>query len=116
MLVSVEWGVVRVDGHGEFKDAKIFPGGVREWDWSETGTRHRPGVQPEDVEELLDHGATTIILSTGMDEALQVPDATIEHLDEQGVDVHVLETRAAVALYNELSPHRPVGALIHSTC
>ncbi|GAB7051177.1 Mth938-like domain-containing protein [Catenuloplanes indicus] len=114
--VSVEWGVVRVAGVGEFKDVKLWPGGAREWDWSETGTRHRPGVQPADVAELLEHGANTVVLSTGMDEVLQVPASTVDHLTGQGVAVHVLETRAAVALYNDLAGRAPVGALIHSTC
>ncbi|GAB7036932.1 MULTISPECIES: Mth938-like domain-containing protein [Catenuloplanes] len=115
--ITVEWGIVRVPGTGEFKDAKLWPGGAREWDWSETGTRHRPGVQPADAEELLEHGATTVILSTGMDGVLQVPDATADSLRQRGVVVHVLETRAAVALYTELSGGgTPVGALIHSTC
>jgi hypothetical protein len=42
------WGIsVReVEGHPPFKDAKIFPGDAREWDWRETGTRHVPGINP----------------------------------------------------------------------
>jgi hypothetical protein len=51
-------------------DTRRYPGGGREWDWSETGTRHQPGIQPADVEELLTHGATVVVLSQGMDEQL----------------------------------------------
>jgi hypothetical protein len=57
-ILERRWGLVRIDGHGTVKDAKLFPGGARAWDWRETGTRHRPGIQPADVAELLDHGAT----------------------------------------------------------
>ena len=34
-----------LDGLG----AKLYPGGARAWDWRETGTRHRPGIQPADI-------------------------------------------------------------------
>jgi hypothetical protein len=53
-ITHLSWGRIEVEGGRTFKDAKLWPGGVREWDWNETGTRHRPGVQPADVEELLD--------------------------------------------------------------
>ena len=64
-ITTLAWGRIEVEGVGKFKDAKVFPGGAREWDWNETGTAHEPGIQPADVTELLDHGATTIVLSQG---------------------------------------------------
>ncbi|MGQ0844384.1 MAG: hypothetical protein ACT4QF_09630 [Sporichthyaceae bacterium] len=73
-VTGIEWGRVTVEGHGEFKDAKLFPGGAEEWDWNETGTRHRPGVQGADVASILASGASTLILSRGMDLVLQVPE------------------------------------------
>jgi hypothetical protein len=44
-IVSISWGRMEVDGLEPGKDFKLFPGGGREWDWSETGIRHRPGIQ-----------------------------------------------------------------------
>ena len=53
----VSWGRLEVEGGAEpYKDAKLFPGGSREWNWRETGTSHSPGIQIADVQELLDHG------------------------------------------------------------
>lgn len=116
-IESVSWGSVRVEGRaGAYKDAKLFPGGSREWDWNETGTRHVPGIQPADVEELLEHGAEVVVLSKGFNERLRVEDHTLEMLDARGVTVHVLQTEKAVRRYEELRRERPVGALIHSTC
>lgn len=113
---SLAWGSVATD-LGAFRDAKLWPGGGREWDWQETGTSHRPGVQPADVVELLDHGAGTVVLSRGQQQRLQVMDATLEQLREGDVVVEVLESNAAVDRYNELAAEGvPVGALIHSTC
>lgn len=113
---SLGWGRIETDV-GSFKDAKLWPGGGRGWDWDETGTAHRPGIQPADVTELVDHGARTVILSRGQQRRLRVMDATLEQLGDHDVDVEVLESRAAVDRYNELAADgQPVGALIHSTC
>lgn len=113
---SLDWGSITTD-LGHFRDAKLWPGGGRAWDWDETGTSHRPGIQPMDVHELLDHGATTVVLSQGQQERLQVMEATVEELRAHGVAVEVLESHAAVERYNELAAaDHAVAALIHSTC
>ena len=64
-------GRLEVEGQGAFKDAKLCPGGAREWDWRESGTRHVPGIQPADVLELLEHGAEVVVLAKGALERLQ---------------------------------------------
>lgn len=116
-ITHLSWGRLDVEGQAApFKDAKLFPGGAREWDWRETGTRHIPGIQPADVEELLDHGATVVVLSKGIHERLQVCPETIQMLQERGIPVHILQTEAAVRLYNALREKERVGGLIHSTC
>jgi hypothetical protein len=111
------WGRLEVDGQGEpYKDAKLFPGGSRDWNWRETGTGHNPGIQIADVQELLDHGARMVALSRGMAECLQVPRETLDFLKERQIATHVLPTREAVALYNKLAENEPVGGLFHTTC
>jgi hypothetical protein len=112
----LSWGRLEVEGQGTFKDAKLYPGGAREWDWRETGTRHVPGIQPADVEELLDHGAKVVVLSKGMLERLQVCPETLALLQRKGIPAHVLPTEAAARLYNELAARQKVGGLFHSTC
>jgi hypothetical protein len=116
-IESISWGTVTVAGIEQpFKDVKCWPGGARAWDWNETGTHHTPGIQPADVRELVEHGAEAVVLAQGFHERLQVQDATLDWLRDQGVDTHVLDTEAAVARYNELRTTQPTGALIHSTC
>ncbi len=116
-ITHLSWGRLEVDGQDSFfKDAKLFPGGAREWDWNETGTGHEPGIQPADVEELLEHGAIAVILARGFYERLQVCRETMQELEERNVPVYVEQTEEAVRLYNELSKSERVGALIHSTC
>lgn len=117
-ITHISWGCLEIEGRDRpFKDAKLFPGGARAWDWNETGTSHDPGIQPADVEELLDHGASTVVLSQGMNERLKVKPETLQMLEDRGVTTHVLQTEAAVERYNELQEaSEAVGGLFHSTC
>ena len=116
-VTHLSWGRLEVEGvDGPFKDAKLFPGGARVWDWRETGTSHDPGIQPADVEELLERGATAVVLSKGFDERLGVTGEALRVLEERGVSAHVRQTEEAIRLYNELRETERVGALIHSTC
>lgn len=116
-VTRLSWGRVEVEGQGAaFRDAKLYPGGSREWDWNETGTRHVPGIGPADVEELLERGAEVVVLSRGFHGRLGTREETLRMLEERGVAVHVLGTEEAVGLYNELREGARVGALIHSTC
>jgi hypothetical protein len=115
-ITHLAWGRLEIEGGRTFKDAKLWPGGVREWDWNETGTRHRPGVQPADVEELLEYGAEVVVLSKGILQALQVCHETLDLLENKGIPAHVLQTEGAVRLYNELAEKQRVAGLFHSTC
>lgn len=116
-ITDLAWGRTEVEGaDSSYKDAKLWPGGSRAWDWNETGTEHVPGVQPADVRELVEAGAEVVVLSRGQHERLRVQEETVGYLEERGVEVHVLPTGEAVERYNELAGERPAGALIHSTC
>ncbi len=115
-ILAVSWGRIEVGRIGAGKDFKLYPGGGREWDWNETGTRHSPGIQPADAEELLAHGATAVVLSLGMNRRLQVDPRTLDYLAERSIAAHAAETREAVKIYNDLAEGAPVAGLFHSTC
>lgn len=116
LVRELHWGRVDTEA-GSFRDAKLWPGGGRNWDWNETGTSHTPGIQPADVVELLDNGATTVLLSQGQQRRLQVPEDTVTRVGERGAEAVVLPTGEAIERYNELADAgEPVGALLHSTC
>uniref|UniRef100_F6SF73 Mth938 domain-containing protein n=1 Tax=Equus caballus TaxID=9796 RepID=F6SF73_HORSE len=102
-IASLSWGQMKVQGSTKtYKDCKVWPGGSRAWDWRETGTEHSPGVQPADVEEVVQKGVQTLVIGRGMSEALKVPPSTVEYLKKQGIDVRVLQTEQAVKEYNAL--------------
>ena len=68
------------------------------------------------MQELLDHGATVVVLTRGMQLMLQTCPETLELLKSNGVAFHIEETSEGVALYNKLTENEPVGGLFHSTC
>ena len=116
-ITYFKWGRLDIEGYEQpFKDAKLYPGGAIEWDWNLTGTRHDPGIQPADVEEVLEHGARVVVLSKGVEERLKTKQETLDLLEERGIEVHVLQTERAIEKYNMLAADQAVGALIHSTC
>ncbi len=115
-ITRISWGQMEIERLGVGKDWKLWPGGGRQWDWNETGTHHVPGIQPADVQELLEHGAEVIVLSRGMQLVLRTCPETLELLKERGIRVHVEETNAAAKLYNELVAREKVAGLFHSTC
>ena len=91
--------------------------GGRGWDWNETGTHHRPGIQPADLAELLEHGADVVVLSRGRELRLETTPETISLLAKGGVELIREETGAAIGEYNRLAAAgRRVAALLHSTC
>ena len=115
-ILELNWGSIKTEA-GTFRDAKLWPGGGRNWDWHETGTRHRPGVQAADVTELLEHGADTIVVGCGQQGRLLVTDELRGHLAEHAASLVVEETRDAIATCHRLLDEgRRVGALIHTTC
>jgi hypothetical protein len=115
-ITAFSWGRIEVAGGRIFKDARLYPGGAEEWDWRKTGTRHDPGIQFADAEDLLRYDPATVILSRGVNLVLKVPEKTIEAIRAEGPEVIVLQSEKAVAEYNRHRASEAVVALIHSTC
>lgn len=120
LITHLSWGHMEITLNDQplpFKDCKVWPGGAKEWDWHLTGTRHQPGIQPADIEEILAQSIEMMILSRGMDLMLHTCPETEDLLREKGIEYHILETREAVAKFNELMvAGKRVGGIFHSTC
>jgi hypothetical protein len=116
----LEWGKIVIgDGSDScsYKDCKVFFGGARKWDWNETHTRHDPGIQVGDVQDLIAQGAETFVLSQGMQGVLQITDDVKRYLDEHNLPYEVALTKEAVEIFNTLlSLGKKPAALFHSTC
>jgi hypothetical protein len=100
-----------------FKDCKVWTDGAAAWDWNATGTHHVPGTQPADIAELLERGIEELVLSRGLQLALQTSPETEDLLRALEIPYHIEETGQAVALFNRLwLEGRRVGGMFHSTC
>lgn len=117
LIERIEWGKLTVAGGLVYRDAKLWPGGSCPWDWTVTGTRHVPGIQPADLADILARDVDVVVLSRGQELVLQTQPETFELLRSRGIVVVHAESREAVVRYNELAAAgRRVAALIHSTC
>lgn len=120
LITHISWGKMEVsfgDEKFHFKDCKVWPEGVKEWDWNLTGTHHRPGIQPSDIEEIVRQQIEVMILSRGMLLMLHTAPETIRLLDSLAIKRHTRETKKAVALFNELTQQGiRTGGIFHSTC
>ena len=120
LITNLSWGQMEVKIGGQifqFKDCKIWPGGGRAWNWKETGTEHSPGIQPADIEELLEYDVDIIVLAHGVFGRLGICAETEKLLRERSIPYHIEKTKQAVALFNALAEQgKRVGGLFHSTC
>jgi hypothetical protein len=119
-ITHLSWGRMEVTvGRRvlQFKDCKVWLGGARTWDWRETGTHHQPGIQPADIEEILEKGVEVMVLSRGMELRLATTPEARQLLEAQGVEFHIEETGRAADLFNQLMlAGKKVGGIFHSTC
>jgi hypothetical protein len=117
IVSHLSWGEMSIEGVGIGCDFKLFPGGGRDWNWSETNTHHRPGIQIADVSELLENKCEVIVLSRGIQSRLQTCPDVFDFLSKKNIGVYVAETKAAVEVYNLFASRGiKVGGLFHSTC
>lgn len=119
-ITYISWGRIEVTINGEsrtFKDCKVWPGGATGWNWNDTGTRHQPGIQPEDIEDIIARDIEVMILSQGMNLRLHIPRSTEKLLQSRGIEYHIEQTRRAIEMFNELMRKgKKVGGIFHSTC
>jgi hypothetical protein len=119
-ITHISWGRMEITINGktlQFKDCKVWPGGAKEWDWRLAGTHHQPGIQPADIEEVLEKGVEVMVLTRGMELMLHTCPETEQLLRSRGIEYHIEETNKAVHLFNQLMQQgKRVGGVFHSTC
>lgn len=119
-ISHISWGRIEVTAGGQtyqFKDCKVWSGGAKTWDWRLTGTRHQPGIQPSDIEEILEQDVEFMVLTRGMQLMLHTCPETEQMLRQRGIEYHIGHTQLAVHLFNDLIQQgKKVGGIFHSTC
>lgn len=110
---TYRFGYIEVDGRGYTTDLILGPDGVMDGWWRKTGHSLFPG----DLAMALEMEPRILIIGTGHDGRMQVPEETREFLENEGIEVQAAETARAVKLFNALQERgvRVVAAL-HLTC
>jgi len=116
MIVHFEWGKVVTNDSKVWKDCIISTlNGSQNWDWKVDGTRHVPGITVASIRLIEDHDH--IILSTGVNEVLQISPIALVYLKTLNKPYYILQSEKAVIKYNILFKKGLSAAmLLHSTC
>jgi len=110
---NYRFGSITIDGREFIEDVIIFPDHVQASWWRREGHY----LHLEDLEAVLDKPPQLLIIGRGFSGAMTVPDELVRELESKGIEVHVGQSREAVALYNRLAPDNPnLVAALHLTC
>ncbi len=123
LIEEVKWGKFVIDGiehsknygkrRGKGKDLKIVGKNVESW-------REREGhlLTKDMVKDIADKEIEVLIIGTGFDGTMVVPDRIERYLKNHGVsEIIIKKTPEACTCYNKLyKQQRNVGMLVHGTC
>ena len=91
----------------------IFPDHVQKRWWRQEGHR----LAREDLETVLAEMPDVLVVGTGYDGRMQVPEETLDALRSVGIDVKVEKTSSAVEELNRLQREcARIVAALHLTC
>lgn len=115
---KVSWGSIEVDNK-KYSQVIIYGSNIEEREEGllreKFGTTHK--ILDEEIYKLLSDNPAIIIIGNGFDGALQVDKTFIKELESEGKELHILNTKEAVELFNKLrAKGKMVNALIHTTC
>ena len=113
MIESYAFGSIVVDGRKFTSDLIIYPDGHIDVFWWRRAS-HKLAI--DDIDELIKSKPEVIIVGTGSS-GLMKPEKELEKLLQQrGIELIATLSRKAVAIYNDLSSKKLVGACFHLTC
>jgi len=106
-------GRIVIDGRAYTSDVIVWPEGVDDTWWRAEGHY----LTREDLEPILNKDPDVIIVGSGAQGNMEVPDEVRDYMEEQCSELHVEPTERACSLYNELAGGtRRVVAALHLTC
>lgn len=112
MIEAYSFGRMRFRSEEYTSDVIIHGNSVTSW-WRITGH----SVAREDIEEVLSENPAVLVIGTGANGLMKVPPATGQFIEQEGIDVVVEQTAAAVQTFNRLlSEGTDVAIAMHLTC
>ena len=113
VITKYDFGHIRIGGGSYCSDVIILPQAVRD-DWRR---REAHVLHVEDLDEVIAARPEVLVIGTGYYGRMQVPQATLDALQLQGIDVQMARTSEAVAEFNRLRRDSArIAAALHLTC
>jgi hypothetical protein len=111
-IESYRFGHMVVDGEGYSSDLILVPDRVIPNWWRERGHQ----LSPRDLEEALAAQPEILVVGTGANGVMNVPQGTRQVIRQAGVELRTAQTDRAWRLYNELREKRRTAGAFHLTC
>jgi hypothetical protein len=113
IIEQYSFGKIRISGKSFSQDVIIFPEEVVPSWWRKEGH----SLHMEDLEEVVKRKPEILIIGTGYNGIMKVPQALISQLDELGIKTTVMKSTEAVREYNKLvKEKKKVAVGLHLTC
>ncbi|MEM2917893.1 MAG: MTH938/NDUFAF3 family protein [Candidatus Altiarchaeota archaeon] len=111
---SYKFGRIVINGKEYKKDLIILPDRIRENWFRKEGHE----LCLEDIPEIFENKYEnfTLIIGTGYNGLMQVPEDVIKRIKAKGIDVIIKTTNEAVKIFNEKAGKEKVIAAFHLTC
>jgi hypothetical protein len=112
-IESYSFGYMSIDGKGYSTDLIIFPSGevLSGW-WRKQGHR----LLPSDLERIEDSRPDIVVIGTGANGMMKVPNETLRHLKNICREYVIEDTAQAVRSFNGMQEAKRVVGLFHLTC
>ena len=111
-IEAYSFGNMVVEGKRYTSDLIIFPERIEPSWWRKEGHL----LHMEDLKEVLEEGPDVLIIGTGHNGVMKVPESLIMELQNKGITVYVEKTKKSVDIYNNLVDEQKVIAAFHLTC
>jgi hypothetical protein len=111
-ITHYSFGRIVIDAETYAKDVILFPERVFSPWWRKEGHI----LHTEDLIEVVNARLPVLIVGTGYNGTMRVPEEVIDYLRSKDIELHVKDTRTAVKLYNEISVEKKAAAALHLTC
>lgn len=112
MIEGYSFGRIEIDGKKYTEDLIIFPDHIYNSWWREEGHR----LRPEDLEEVVETEPELLIVGTGANGRMKVPQETRKYIESKGIELITESTGEATKTYNEISDSKKTVAALHLTC
>jgi hypothetical protein len=106
------FGKIIIDGKAYTRDLIIYPQRIDSSWWRREGHL----LQIEDLSEVIKEKPDILIIGTGYNGVMKVPEETVANLRSKGIEVIIKKTTEVVEVFNNMKKDKKVIAVLHLTC